>query len=236
VRRLPFVYLNVATTADGKLAPATRHFEPFSSRRDQDLLLALRAQADAVMAGARTVDLMPVSMGPGAAKYRRLRLKNGLAEYNLRVVVSGSGTLDPRAAIFKTKFSPVIVLANGRASKRNLRRLAAVADDVRVFGTHHLDFVAALSWLREKWNVRRLLCEGGGEVNAGLFEAGVVNEVYHTLCPLIFGGRHAPTMVDGHGVERLDQATKLRVKSVKRIGDEFFLVYTVRSSARPARR
>ena len=35
---LPFVYLNVATTADGKLAPTNRHFVPFSSQRDQELL------------------------------------------------------------------------------------------------------------------------------------------------------------------------------------------------------
>src|SRR6266404_1854238 len=156
---LPFVYINVATTADGKLAPPNRKFVPFSSKRDQDLLLELRAQADAVMAGARTVDLMPVSLGPGAEKYRRLRLKNGLAEYNLRVVVSGSGTLDPHAAIFKRRFSPIIILTTGRASSRNLRRLATVADEVRSFGEESLDFVAALRWLRKKWNVRRLLCE-----------------------------------------------------------------------------
>src|SRR5437870_2038591 len=102
----PFVYINVATTADGKLAPATRHFVPFGSRRDQHLLLELRARADAVMADARTVDLMAVSLGPGPLKYRRLRLRNGLSEYNLRVVVSGAATLDPKAQIFRQRFSP----------------------------------------------------------------------------------------------------------------------------------
>src|SRR5271154_5294998 len=94
---LPFVYLNVATTADGKLAPASRHFVPFGSKRDQQHLLELRAQADAVMSGARTVDLSAVKLGPGGEKYRRERLRRGLTEYNLRVVVSGSGTLNPGA-------------------------------------------------------------------------------------------------------------------------------------------
>ena len=42
----PFVFLNVATTADGKLAPANRHFVPFSSRRDQELLHELRTRAE----------------------------------------------------------------------------------------------------------------------------------------------------------------------------------------------
>src|SRR6266705_2533699 len=144
---LPFVYLNVATTADGKLAPANRKFVPFGSQRDQQLLLELRARADAVMAGARTVDLMPVNLGPGPAKYRRLRLKNGLAEYNLRVVVSGFGTLNPRAEIFRRRFSPIIVLVCGLAPEKNLLRLRSVADEVAIFGEKELDSGPAL-WMR----------------------------------------------------------------------------------------
>ena len=226
---LPFVYINVASTADGKLAPVSRKFVPFSSKRDQELLLELRARADAVMAGARTVDLVPVNLGPGPAKYRRMRLKNGLQEYNLRVVVSGAGTLNPNAEIFRRRFSPIIVLTSGAARERNLRRLRAVADHVEVFGEKELDFRAALTWLRTEWNVRRLLCEGGGEVNAGLFRAGLVDEVYLTICPLVFGGRDAPTMADGLGAKDLADATKLRLKSLKQVGNELFLVYrTVR--------
>jgi 2,5-diamino-6-(ribosylamino)-4(3H)-pyrimidinone 5'-phosphate reductase len=223
---LPFVFINIATTADGKLAPANRKFVAFSSKRDQQLLLELRARADAVMAGARTVDLVPVNLGPGPSKYRRLRLRNGLSEYNLRVVVSGSGTLNPKAQIFRQRFSPIIVLASGRASQRNLRRLRAVADHVEVFGENELDFTAALSWLRRKWEVKQLLCEGGGEVNAGLFRAGLVSEIYQTICPLVFGGRDAPTMADGIGAPDLASATRLRLKSLKRKGQELFLVYT----------
>ena len=224
---LPFVFINVATTLDGKLAPANRKFVPFSSPRDQKLLLELRSQADAVMAGARTGDLLPVNLGPGPAAYRRRRLRSGLSEYNLRVVVSGSGTLNPNAEIFRRRFSPIIVLASGLATKERLRRLREVASEVKVFGDEELDFTAALTWLRKQWGVQRLLCEGGGEVNAGLFGAGLVDEVYLTFCPLIFGGRDSPTMADGRGVEHLSQAVRLRLKSLQRFGDELFLVYKV---------
>jgi SAM-dependent methyltransferase len=43
------------------------------------MLLELRATADAVMAGACTVDLMAVNLGPGLAAYRRKRVRRGLA-------------------------------------------------------------------------------------------------------------------------------------------------------------
>jgi 2,5-diamino-6-(ribosylamino)-4(3H)-pyrimidinone 5'-phosphate reductase len=226
--RLPFVYINVATTADGKLAPANRRFVPFGSQRDRELLLELRAGADAVMAGARTVDLSPVNLGPGPARYRKARLRKGLAEYNLRVVVSGSGTLNPRAEIFRRRFSPIIILATGRATERKLRKLSQLADEVKIFGEKDLDFAAALGWLREKWQVKRLLCEGGGEVNAALFRAGLVDEVYQTICPLILGGRDAPTMADGEGAPTLEQATRLQLKSLKCVADELFLVYRIK--------
>ncbi|HTA29280.1 MAG TPA: hypothetical protein VK731_02280, partial [Candidatus Cybelea sp.] len=50
-------------------------------------------------------------------------------------------------------------------------------------------------------------------------------EVHLTLCPLIFGGRDAPTLADGAGVQRLQQAARLRLVSMKRVETGIFLVY-----------
>jgi riboflavin-specific deaminase-like protein len=224
-RALPFVFLNAAMTADGKLAPATRHFEPFAGPRDHEHLLELRATADAVMAGARTVDLDRVNMGPGPAKFRRLRVKRGLAEYNLRIIVSGSGTIDPNAEIFWHRFSPIVILTSERIPKKKLRELRSLANEVKVTGVTEIDFEKAFRWLRKKWNVERLLCEGGGELNGALFRAGLVDELHLTIAPVIFGGRDAPTLADGAGVELLADAARLRLVSMKRIKTDLFLVY-----------
>src|SRR5205807_9022843 len=112
--KFPFLLLNLAMTADGKIATANRAFSSFSSKRDREHMMELRATVDAVMSGARTVDLNPVTLGPGSAKYRELRIKRGLAEYNLRVVASRLGTIDPEAKIFKASYSRVIVLTSER--------------------------------------------------------------------------------------------------------------------------
>jgi 2,5-diamino-6-(ribosylamino)-4(3H)-pyrimidinone 5'-phosphate reductase len=223
----PFVFINVAMTVDGKLAPANRLFVPFSSRRDQKLLMRLRTGADAVMAGARTVDLAEVDLGPGAARWRKLRLKKGLAEYNLRVIVSGSGTINPKAHIFQKRFSPIIILTTQRASQRNLKALGRLADEVKICGENQLDFAFALKWLKKEWDVKSLLCEGGGELNEALIRGGLVDELYVTISPLIFGGLDAPTVADGRGIENIADATTLHLKSLRRYGDELFLVYRV---------
>lgn len=196
----------------------------------------MRADADAVMAGARTVDSAPGHYGPGPDKYRRMRLRKGLPEFNLRVIVSGAASVSPRADIFRYRFGPIIVIASGSAPERNLRRLRGVADDVEVFGGRELDFPAALRWLRERWNVRRVLCEGGGELNAALLRRGLVDQIYLTVCPLIFGGRNAPTLADGQSVESVDQAIRLRMESAKRVGDEMYLVYRVKNPRVPRKR
>ena len=223
--KLPFVFVNMAMTADGKIATANRAVTSFGSARDREHLLELRATADAVMAGARTVDSAAINLGPGPAKFRRLRLKNGLMEYNLRIIVSGNGTLNPAAEVFQHRFSPILVLTTGRASKARLRQLRALADEVKVCGRQEINFREAFCWLRGKWGVKRLLCEGGGGLNDALFRAGLVDELHLTICPKIFGGRNAPAIADGRGFRRLAEALPLQIKSFKRIGNEVFAVF-----------
>jgi len=226
--KLPFVFINMAMTADGKIATANRAVHSFGSARDLAHLYGLRATADAVMCGARTVEISQSILGAGGEKFRKLRLKDGLAKYNLRVIVSGSGSIDPAAEIFKKKFSPTIVLTTERASAKKLKLLRELADEVKIVGKTEINFRAALIWLRAKWGVKRLLCEGGGELNDAMFRAGLVDEINLTICPKIFGGRSAPTIAEGHGFQRLANAEKFELTSIKRKKGELFTVFSKR--------
>ena len=225
--QLPFVFSNFAITADGKIAFANRRFVPFAGKRDQEHMMELRATADAVMSGARTVDLNPATLGPGGAKYRKQRLKRKLQEYNLRIIVSGSGSIDLDAEIFKHKFSPIIILTTRRATFKTRQRLEARGVIVKVCGQKQINFRTAFRWLRKEWKVKRLLCEGGGELHDAIIRAGLLNELHLTISPRIFGGRNAPTLADGLGFSELADAAQLKLKSARRVGDEMFLVYAV---------
>jgi riboflavin-specific deaminase-like protein len=223
--RLPYVVVNMAITADGKIATRNRAVSSFGSSHDRQHLLQLRATADAVMAGARTVDLNKINLGPGPAVYRRLRLRRGLAEYNLRVIVSRTGTVNPKAEVFKRRFSPIIILTAHNVGRRRLKQLSLVANEIKISGKDQINFRAALAWLRKKWHVRRLICEGGGELNDALFRANLVDELHLTVCPVIFGGRAAPTIADGAGAGLLSRAAELECQSARRKGDEMFFVF-----------
>ena len=221
----PFVFINMAMTADGKIATVNRAVSTFGSQRDHDHLLELRATADAVMAGARTVEAGPVNLGPGGVKYRRRRLRSGLAEYNLRVIVSGSGSLNPNAKVFKHRFSPIIILTTERIPVARLKQLRELAEEVKIFGREEIDFPRALGWLRKQWRVERLACEGGAELNDAMIRKRLVDELHVTFCPKIFGGRNAPALAEGTGCGSLAAAAQFQIKSLRRIGGELFAVF-----------
>ena len=224
-RPRPVVSINMAMTADGKIATVNHAISSFGSARDEQRLYELRAQADCVICGARTADRNNIDLGPGAAKYRRQRLAKGLDEYNLRVIVSGSGTLDPAAAVLRERFSPLIILVSAKASKQRIQGLLRTRCQVVVCGRAEVDLQAAVGWLRTTWRVRTLLCEGGGALNDAMFRAGLVDKLHLTVCPFLFGGRSAPTIADGRGVDSLDEAFQLRLTRRKQVGDEIFLSF-----------
>lgn len=221
----PFVSVNMAMTADGKIATANRAVSSFGSQRDQEHLYELRTTVDAVMAGARTLDLNEVFLGNGGERFTAMRLRGGRREYPLRVIVSGAGTIDPRAAVFRRHFSPIIVLTTQHGRGTLLKTLRRPVDDIVICGKREISFPAAFRHLRKKWGVRRLLCEGGGELNAALFRENLVDELNLTICPKIMGGRRAPTIAEGSVSPRLLDAARFRLQSFRQIGFELFLVY-----------
>jgi 2,5-diamino-6-(ribosylamino)-4(3H)-pyrimidinone 5'-phosphate reductase len=223
--KLPFVFSNFAMTADGKIAFAGGKFIPFGSARDRAHMMRLRATADAIICGARTVEATGTILGTGGDKFQKQRLKNGLTEYPLRVIASGSGSIDPNANIFQKRFSPIVVLTTERISPTALKTLQAVAEEVKIFGKNEINFHAACCWLRKKWRIKRLLCEGGGELHGALMRAGLVKELHLTICPKIFGGRDAPTIFDGKGLAKLGLEKRFRLQSANLFGTELFTVF-----------
>ena len=224
-KHIPEIHVCMAMTADGKIALSNRRGASFGSGRDHDHLLALRSRVDAILCGARTVNSGSITLGPGGKRYRLKRLDNGLQEYPLRIIASATGSLRPDAEIFRQRFSPIIVLTSKAASPIRIAALNKVADKVHCGGTRTVDWKPTLQWLYEDWGVRRILCEGGGQLNGSLLRSGLIDEWHVTVCPWIAGGKTAPTIADGPGWHRLRLATPLRLKSMRQVDGEMFLIY-----------
>ena len=231
----PFVRINMAMSADGKVATANRAVHTFGSPRDGRHLHELRAASDAILCGARTVEETGATLGNGGRLYDNLRLRLGRRPHPLRVVVSGSASLSPDAPLWRDRSAPVVAWVSKSAPASRVRRLAALADEVWTSPGEQVDVQAGLRWLAKRHGVRDALVEGGGSLNDAFFRAGVVDELHLTWCPLLIAGRDAPTPCDGLGAGPLSAARRMVLHSIQRHGNELFLVYRAAPTTRRGR-
>lgn len=96
-----------------------------------------------------------------------------------------------------------------------------------VSGTASVDLVQAVKLLGEHFGIRTLLLEGGGHINGGFLQAGLVDEVSLLLAPGVDGRHDIAAVFDGV-VASDHTAVPLKLKSVEqRKGDALWIRYEV---------
>lgn len=223
----PFIFLNMAMTLDGKTSTVERRPTDWTSKTDKRRMLELRATADAVMVGARTAETDRTSLSIPDERLQRTRIRRGQPPHPLRVIVSASVSFRETIRAFERQMSPVLIFTSRRAPRAKLDRLARLPDvHVYVAGERDVSVPLMLDILARDWKVKRLLCEGGATLNGSLFAAHAVDEVFVTLCPRVFGGATAPTLVDGAGFPR-DAIVNAKLLRCERKEEELYLHYRI---------
>ena len=183
----PRVMLNMISTVDGRASLDGRS-GPLGGRADRALFHALRGAVDAVLVGAGTLRTERYGrIIPDAAR-RALRAQRGLGEEPLACIVSGRLALDGEIPLLREPDAHVVVLT---ASAASLPATPATVEYVRAAADGRLDLAAALGELRARFDVRSLLCEGGPHLAMQLLEAGLLDELFLSLSPLLAGGEPA---------------------------------------------
>ncbi len=217
----------MAMTLDGKVATATRAPATFGSREDRGRLVAFRAQADAILVGAHTAATDHYAMGIPNMVLRRERIKRGKPPHPLRCIVTGRGNLAENLEIFRHDYSPVIIFTTDQMPTAKRKRLEKKARVILV-GKKEIRWRKLMNILHRDFGVKKLLCEGGPTINFALLKNHLLDEIYLTLCPKIFGGRNAPTLVEGEGFP-LHLARRARLVSVEQVGEELFTHWRIRN-------
>lgn len=189
----PAVVAHFAMTADGKTSTRAFTSARFTSPADKRRLQEVRAGADAIMAGRGTVEADSMSMGLSRQDLRAERVSRGLPAEPLRVLVSNAGILDPGWKVFKHSGSPLIVISTSRMPSR-LRSVIARHAELFLFSGRTVDLQKTLEILRSEFGVKRLVCEGGGSLLRSLSALDLVDSIFLTVAPVVFGGRLAPTL------------------------------------------
>ncbi|MBU4373493.1 MAG: 2,5-diamino-6-(ribosylamino)-4(3H)-pyrimidinone 5'-phosphate reductase [Euryarchaeota archaeon] len=193
----PFVFINAAMSADGKIATIERRQTRISGSHDIDRVDELRASSDAVMVGIGTILSDNPSLTVKSEKRREKRRADGRDENPVRIVVDSMARTPLDADIFKKGEGKRIIAVSESAPPEKVKQLAKRADII-ILGEKSVNLKKLLEELKKR-GVDRLMVEGGATLNWGLISAGLVDEIYTFIGNIIIGGRNAPTLVDGDG-------------------------------------
>ncbi|MEO6398664.1 MAG: RibD family protein [Tepidiformaceae bacterium] len=224
----PYVLMNMVMSADGKVVIEGTE-AGIGSKVDQRLMRELRVNADAVLNGANTLRASGTSSRLGDAGLEELRLGRGKPRFPMAVALSRSGELPLDKLFFTARdFDAVVYLSDAAPAER---RAALVATGRPIYTVSAEGEIAGmLKHMRQELDTKVLLVEGGPTVNAQMYALGVVDEFFLTLGPVIVGGKHTLTAVEGETAFGRDQVKRLELVAAVANSDtgEVYMRYRVR--------
>lgn len=207
-------------SVDGKSAPSNRKgrtFTPLLSDKLLSKLHEIRSNVDAVLVGAETV----IEDDP------KLTVRTTPGNSPLRVVLDSLIKTPLESHIYKTTDSRTILAVCHNAPKDKINQLKAKGVEIINFDCkRRIPLKDLLDNLHRK-GVKRLLVEGGSEVRWSFIKERLVDEFFVWITPSIWGGRKAPTLVDGKGYLERDDSLKLKLKHYEIIDGTVILEYRI---------
>jgi len=207
----PRVIINAAMSIDGKIALSDGTAVRLSNEEDLRRVHRLRASVDAILVGVGTV----LKDDP------KLTVKSEYAKGRnpLRVVLDSDGKISESAHVLDGSAPTLIVTSeeSGRSFPH--------AEVLRL-GKDEVNLQALLDRLGAR-DVKTLLVEGGSTVIWSFLRQGLADELKVFVSSRVLGGHAAPTLAGGAGFTSLDEAPRLRLDRIERLGDGALLEYAV---------
>lgn len=213
----PYVFINTAASADGKIDTFERNGSAISSKRDKERVDQLRADADAVLVGGKTLLGELPKLTVKSEALREARVKHGMTPNPIKVGVVTSADIPLDSDFIKAGPARAVIFTTSRTSISQLETLRANGVEVFVDDMPRVNLGKMMETLGEL-GVKRLMVEGGGTINFELLRLGLVDELMIYIAPMIFGGENAPTLASGFGLVR-NEAIEMKLKNVETYED-----------------
>jgi 2,5-diamino-6-(ribosylamino)-4(3H)-pyrimidinone 5'-phosphate reductase len=222
----PYVFVNLAMSADGKISTRERRQVKISGPEDFERVDRIKADADGIMVGIGTVLADNPSLTVKSVVRKGERTAAGRQENPTRIIVDSMARTPVDADIFVKGEGKRIVAVAAAAPADRVEALKERAVIV-VAGEQTVDLAALMEALGRA-GIRRLMVEGGGTLIWGLFEAGLVDELRTYVGSIVIGGSNAPTPADGDGFLAESDFPRLTLVGVERIDDGVLLTWQVK--------
>jgi 2,5-diamino-6-(ribosylamino)-4(3H)-pyrimidinone 5'-phosphate reductase len=211
----PYIIINCAMSADGKIATPWRKQLRLSSEEDMKRVYQLRAVCDAVLVGIGTV----------LADDPKLTVKEKYVPHPkqpLRVVLDCHCRTPEQALVLNDDAHTLLITANTcqyAFHKNHVETISFNLDD-----NHQLPLPNILDTLYTR-GIRTILIEGGGTIIWNFLRSHLFDELLIYVAPVIIGGATTPTVADGKGISSLNDLVSLQLTDSIQMGDGILLKY-----------
>lgn len=213
---MPWVRCKLAASLDGRIALANGESKWITGEAARADVQRLRAQSCAILTGIGTV----LADDP----LLTVRGIDTQSRQPLRVIIDRQLRTPPTARLLDVPGSLVILTAKPDPARQKILKKKGAA----VVPIESDDFLReALRYLAREHEINEVLVEAGQGLSGSLFSAGLVDELIVYQAPVLLGHQAKP-MLELPGIERMDQAHRLALSDMRRIGDDFRFSYNCR--------
>jgi riboflavin biosynthesis pyrimidine reductase len=235
----PALYSNFVSSIDGVVtlgaSPSAGSIISAKYPADRFLMGLLRACADAVVIGAGTLRATPGHLWTPAHVYPELatefislRSRLGRATELQLVVITAKGDLD---SSHPALVRGALVITTDEGAEVCGAGLPASCELIAMGKGPYVDLREAVAALRAR-GLDVILTEGGPHLMGGLIEAGLLEDIFLTVAPVVAGRDEATRLGMVEGVELLPKVGLWgSLLSARRHGDYLFLRYRIPARA-----
>ena len=205
---------------DGKIS-TRKNDSAISSKLDLVRVHKLRSTVDGLMIGISTVledDPMLT------VRYSTIGKKNPT-----RIIIDSKARIPLNSRIIESsnKIQTIIAVTHD-ASSRKIKEIQKKGAQVLVYGNGKVNLRNLFQQL-EKMGLKKIIVEGGGEINWSVLKLGLVDELVVTISPVVIGGRDAITLVEGKGFTNISDGIKMELSNkIIQNKNEIVLFYKLR--------
>lgn len=212
----PYVIVNCAMSADGKIALPNGKQLRISCDEDIERMYKLRNECDAVLVGVNTI----ISDDP------KLTVKSKYVKnprQPIRIVLD-SCCRTPADALVVNDVAKTIIATTEKCNN-------FFSDNVKIIKSKkdaegHVDLNGLLKTLYKE-GIKTLMVEGGSTVIWNFLKERLVDKLYIYVGPMIVGGKNTPTMTGGLGIKDECGKIKLKIIETKKLGPGILFHYSL---------
>ena len=189
---------------DGKIS-TRKNDSAISSKLDLVRVHKLRSTVDGIMIGISTVLEDDPMLN---VRYSTTGMKNPT-----RIIIDSKARIPLNSRIIDSsnKIQTIIAVTHN-ASSRKIKEIQKKGAQVLVYGNGKVNLRNLFQQL-EKMGLKKIIVEGGGEINWSVLRLGLVNELVVTISPVVIGGRDAKTLVEGKGFTNISDGIKMKLSN-----------------------